>query len=106
MLPATPQRTADSRRVAPTPMIDAVVTCVVETGTANTVAVAIMHAGGDRLGGEPAGRRQLDDPPAQRADDPEAAGVGAGADRQRRGEDDPQRDVEGADLARRSPAPG
>src|SRR3954447_10156002 len=41
MLPATPQRTADSRRVAPTPMIEAVVTCVVETGTANTVAVAI-----------------------------------------------------------------
>ena len=42
MLPATPQRTADSRRVAPTPMIEVVVMCVVETGTANTVAVAIM----------------------------------------------------------------
>jgi hypothetical protein len=41
MLPATPQRTADSRRVAPTPMIEAVVMCVVDTGTANTVAVAI-----------------------------------------------------------------
>ena len=32
MLPATPQRTADSRRVAPTPMTDDVMTCVVETG--------------------------------------------------------------------------
>src|SRR3954468_10436400 len=42
MLPATPQRTADSRRVAPTPMIDVVVMCVVDTGTAKTVAVAIM----------------------------------------------------------------
>src|SRR3954451_16647428 len=41
MLPATPQRTADSRRVAPTPMIEAVGTCVVETGTAATVAVAM-----------------------------------------------------------------
>src|SRR3954470_21126472 len=42
ILPATPQRTADSRRVAPTPMIDVVVMWVVDTGTANTVAVAIM----------------------------------------------------------------
>src|SRR5215207_5750823 len=72
MLPATPQRTADSRRVAPTPMIDVVVMCVVDTGTANTVAVVIMT--------------------------PEATGVRAGADRERRGEDDPQRDVEAVDL--------
>jgi hypothetical protein len=42
MLPATPQRTAESRRVAPTPMIEVVVMCVVETGTAKTVAVVIM----------------------------------------------------------------
>ena len=32
MLPATPQRTADSRRVAPTPMTDELITCVVDTG--------------------------------------------------------------------------
>src|SRR3954470_20805265 len=42
MLPAIPHRTADSRRVAPTPMIDVVVICVVDTGTANTVAVVTM----------------------------------------------------------------
>ena len=32
MLPATPQRTADSRLVAPTPMIAEVIVCVVEMG--------------------------------------------------------------------------
>ena len=42
MLPATPQRTADRRRVAPTPMIEVVVMCVVDTGTAKTVAVVTM----------------------------------------------------------------
>ena len=36
---ATPQRTADSRRVAPTPITDEVITCVVDTGTAYTYAV-------------------------------------------------------------------
>src|SRR3954453_19778685 len=45
--------------------------------------------GGHRLGREATGRRQLDDPSAERADDAEPAGVGAEADRQRRGEDDP-----------------
>ena len=33
MRPATPQRTAESRRVAPTPTIDPVMACVVLTGT-------------------------------------------------------------------------
>src|SRR5437588_366627 len=33
MLPATPHLTADSRLVAPVPMIDAVMVCVVETVT-------------------------------------------------------------------------
>ena len=32
MLPATPQRTAESRRVAPTPITDELMTCVVDTG--------------------------------------------------------------------------
>src|SRR5581483_4662666 len=32
MLPATPQRTADRRRVAPAPMTEPVTTCVVEIG--------------------------------------------------------------------------
>ena len=39
MLPATPQRTAETRRVAPAPMIAEVITCVVEIGAANTNAV-------------------------------------------------------------------
>ena len=37
--PATPQRTADSRRVAPTPTIAPVIVCVVLTGTPRCVAV-------------------------------------------------------------------
>src|SRR5690242_5099178 len=32
MFPATPQRTADRRLVAPTPITEAEITCVVETG--------------------------------------------------------------------------
>ena len=37
--PATPQRTADSRRVAPTPTIAPVIAWVVLTGTPMSVAV-------------------------------------------------------------------
>ena len=36
---ATPQRTADSLRVAPTPMMAPVMVCVVETGMPNPVAM-------------------------------------------------------------------
>ena len=39
MRPATPQRTADSRRIEPTPMIAPVIVCVVLTGTPRCVAV-------------------------------------------------------------------
>jgi glycerol-3-phosphate acyltransferase PlsY len=38
--PATPQRTADSRLVAPTPTIDPVIACVVLTGTPVFVAIS------------------------------------------------------------------
>jgi hypothetical protein len=38
MLPATPQRTAERRRVEPTPGIAAVVVCVVDTGMPKWVA--------------------------------------------------------------------
>ena len=36
---ATPQRTAEIRRVLPTPITDAVITCVVDMGAAMTNAV-------------------------------------------------------------------
>ncbi len=39
MLPVTPQRTAVSLRVAPTPSIAEVIVCVVEMGAAKTNAV-------------------------------------------------------------------
>ena len=56
--PATPQRTADSRRVAPTPMMAPVIVCVVLTRTPSDVAmkIATRRAG---LRGEAADRRQL-----------------------------------------------
>jgi len=38
MLPATPHRTADSRFDAPTPMIDELMTCVVDTGACSPAA--------------------------------------------------------------------
>src|SRR3982750_1296998 len=38
MLPATPQRTAEARRAAPTPMMQPVIVCVVETGMPSQVA--------------------------------------------------------------------
>src|SRR6185295_10733505 len=38
MLPATPQRTAEARRAAPTPMIEPVMVCVVDTGMPSQVA--------------------------------------------------------------------
>jgi hypothetical protein len=38
MLRATPQRTAAARRAAPTPTIDPVIVCVVETGMPSQVA--------------------------------------------------------------------
>lgn len=38
ILPATPQRTAERRRVAPTPTIAPVIVCVVETGMPKELA--------------------------------------------------------------------
>ena len=93
MLPATPQRTADSRLVAPTPMIAAVMVCVVEIGRAEDERGDVEDERGRRLGGEAVRRVELDDPAAERAHDPPAAGVRAGRDRGGRREHDPQRDV-------------
>src|SRR5215217_9533986 len=42
--PATPHLTADSRRVAPTPTIEPVIVCVVETGVPVSVAYASVTA--------------------------------------------------------------
>jgi hypothetical protein len=42
--PATPHRTAESRFVEPTPMIDPVMVCVVLTGTPSSVALKIAMA--------------------------------------------------------------
>src|SRR5215216_372886 len=44
MRPATPHLTADSRRVAPTPTIDPVIVCVVETGVPVSVTYASVAA--------------------------------------------------------------
>ena len=48
-MPATPQRTADSRLVAPTPMIAEVMVCVVEIGqpsrdVTNSTVLAVVSA--------------------------------------------------------------
>src|ERR1051325_8982229 len=42
--PAKPQRTADHRRVAPTPTIEPVIACVVDTGMPKCVAVKMAMA--------------------------------------------------------------
>jgi len=42
--PATPHFTADNRRVAPTPTIDPVIVCVVETGVPVNVTYASVNA--------------------------------------------------------------
>src|SRR6188768_3544587 len=44
MLPATPHRTAEIRFVAPTPMMHALMQCVVETGTPRRLATMIVTA--------------------------------------------------------------
>lgn len=43
MLRAIPQRTADGRRAAPTPRIDPVTVCVVETGEVRAPACSIRE---------------------------------------------------------------
>ncbi len=44
ILPAIPQRTADSRRVAPTPIIDVLMQWVVLTGIPRNEATSITEA--------------------------------------------------------------
>ena len=56
MLPATPHRIPESRRVAPTPMIAELIVCVVDTGACRPIAItyntldAVMSAATPRAG--------------------------------------------------------
>ena len=79
---ATPQRTADSRRVAPTPTMAPVIVCVVLMPTPSGVADVDRERRAG-FGGEPADRLQLGDLRAHRLDDAPAAGQRAEADRRR-----------------------
>src|SRR4051812_49870480 len=75
MFVATPHRTADSRLVAPTPMMDVVMTWVVEIGAPNTrpaihrIEAAVVSAakpcGGGRGGVRRARGRRIRPPPAE-----------------------------------------
>ena len=62
---ATPQRTAEKRLVAPAPMIAEVITWVVEIGACVDERRRVEHRRADRLGGEAAGRVEVDDPAAR-----------------------------------------
>src|SRR5207244_11780542 len=55
--PATPQRTADKRRVEPTPRIAELIVWVVETGTPSRLAAAIIAAAADSAGNTWVGQR-------------------------------------------------
>ena len=88
---ATPQRTAERRLVAPTPITAEVMVWVVEIGASIDVRRGVEHRGRDRLGGEAAGGVEVDDPAAEGAHDPPAAGPGAERDRGGGREDHPER---------------
>ena len=102
MLPATPQRTAESRSLEPTPMIALEITWVVDTGIPKCDAVEDDRRG-RRLGREAVDRVELHDLLAHRLDDPPAAGRGPERDRGRGQDDDPERDrrVRRQDAGRR-----
>ena len=91
MRPTTLHLTALSRWVAPTPMIEAEMTCVVESGMPKC-AGHVDHGGRGRLGGEAVDRLQLDHVVAERLDDPPAAGGRAGGHGQRADHLDPDGD--------------
>ena len=61
MRPATPHLTADNLRVAPTPTIEPVIVCVVETGVPVSRDVGECQCGGS-LGAETAYGFQFCDP--------------------------------------------
>src|SRR5215208_339966 len=55
MRPATPHFTADNRRVAPTPTMEPVIVCVVETGVPVSVTYANVSAAADSAQKPPTG---------------------------------------------------
>src|SRR6185436_13772250 len=55
MRPATPHFTADNLRVAPTPTIEPVIVCVVETGVPVSVTYARVNAAADSAQKPPTG---------------------------------------------------
>ena len=85
-----PQRTADRRRIEPTPMIAPVIVCVVLTGHAEVRRGEERDRAGG-LRGEAADGLQLGDLRAHRVDDAPAARERAERDRGVRGEHDPDR---------------
>ena len=91
MLPATPQRTALTRLLAPTPMMHALMQCVVETGTPKWLAPRIVSAPAVSAA-KPWMRRDADDLRAHRLDDALAARHRAERRSRRARDDDPQRD--------------
>ena len=92
MLPATPQRTAETRLPAPAPITPPAITWVVESGKPKCEEARITAAPAPWAENPWAGVH-LDDPRAHRPDDPPAAGVGAERDRGGGGDDHPGRRV-------------
>ena len=101
MVRTTAQRTWRQRlRPTPTPTTDEATTCVVDTG-APTIRRGEDH---DRRGGlarEPVDRVQVEDAPADRADDRPPAHRGAERERRPRGDLDPERHRERVEPASR-----
>ena len=95
--PATPQRTAERRRVAPTPTMAPVMACVVLTGTPVWVARRKCHRCA-RLRGKAAYRLQLRDSRSHRVNDAPAAGQRSEGDGGVCDQHDPERNVKRLDV--------
>ena len=93
ILPATPQRTADSRCVAPTPTIEPVIVCVVLTGMPPTAVPMSITAPAVSAQKPPTGRSLVSRIPMVLTIR-QPAGERAEPDRGMRGQDHPDRHVE------------
>ena len=98
MLPATPQRTAESLRVAPEPITEPETTCVVETGVTERVAAQSWYL--PRPGRRSRRVVHLEDALTDCPDDAPTTDERAGADNEAaRGQSPRARDVERLDRA-------